>query len=267
MSTLKNHPSFWLRDDAAKAFDQAEADHGVFTVNSAGRFESEQQALINRWDAGGKYNRPPYLYAPARPASASNHVRNGGVAVDVANWRAFAAVAASYGFAHNYPDSDPVHFDFVGGSTPAGSVSQTTKDRQNFLNSRGWSLVADGIEGPLTKQAYKEYQTYLKSRGWYSGAIDGIWGAGTQAAHDKFWHELNPPAAPAPAGGVTTASFGSVSAVQKRLRDRYPLYAKHLAVDGIDGPATKAAVKEFQRRSGLTVDGIAGPATRKALGL
>jgi peptidoglycan hydrolase-like protein with peptidoglycan-binding domain len=38
-------------------------------------------------------------------------------------------------------------------------------------------------------------------------------------------------------------------------------------VDNIDGPATKAAVREFQRRAGLTVDGIAGPATRKALGV
>ena len=26
MATLRNHPGFWLRDDAAAAFDQAEAD-------------------------------------------------------------------------------------------------------------------------------------------------------------------------------------------------------------------------------------------------
>jgi hypothetical protein len=37
MATLRNHPGYWLRDDAAAAFDQAEADHGVFIVNSAGR--------------------------------------------------------------------------------------------------------------------------------------------------------------------------------------------------------------------------------------
>ena len=37
-------------------------------------------------------------------------------------------------------------------------------------------------------------------------------------------------------------------------------------VDGIAGPMTAQAVRDFQRRKGLAVDGIAGPATRRALG-
>lgn len=36
-------------------------------------------------------------------------------------------------------------------------------------------------------------------------------------------------------------------------------------IDGLDGPRTRAAVKEFQRSCGLEADGIVGPKTRAAL--
>jgi len=56
-----------------------------------------------------------------------------------------------------------------------------------------------------------------------------------------------------------------VQAVQRRLRDAYRAYAGHLAVDGDFGARTEAAVREFQRRSGIVVDGIVGPMTAAAL--
>ena len=50
-----------------------------------------------------------------------------------------------------------------------------------------------------------------------------------------------------------------VSGIQARLNN---LGHKAGPVDGVHGPITTAAVKEFQKKHGLTVDGIPGPATQ-----
>lgn len=52
--------------------------------------------------------------------------------------------------------------------------------------------------------------------------------------------------------------------VQTRLK-KWGYYTG--VVDGIYGPKTKAAVKAFQKKNGLTVDGIVGPKTAAAIGI
>lgn len=52
--------------------------------------------------------------------------------------------------------------------------------------------------------------------------------------------------------------------VQTKLK-RWGYYTG--AIDGIYGAKTKAAVKAFQRKNGLTADGIVGPKTAAALGM
>lgn len=49
-----------------------------------------------------------------------------------------------------------------------------------------------------------------------------------------------------------------VTALQRKLG---------LTVDGIFGPKTEQAVKEFQKKNGLTADGLVGPYTREKLGI
>lgn len=257
MATLRNHPNFWLRDDAAAAFNQAEADHGIFIVNSAGRTVAEQQRLIDKWNQGGVYNRPPYLYKPAMPATASNHVRNGGVAIDIGDWRRFAQICRNYGFVHSYPDSDPVHFDYVGGGAGGTTPDATVQAQQNWLISRGYDLGptgADGIAGPMYAAAVQKYQTHLRAWG-YTGDIDGIWGPGTQAAHQKYYDSVH---------NVNQDVVNRQNWLIGRGYDLGPTGA-----DGIPGPKYLAAVKgyqEFLRAWGYTgdIDGQWGPGTQTA---
>jgi len=66
--------------------------------------------------------------------------------------------------------------------------------------------------------------------------------------------------------GQPTIHSGSTGAVVRRAQRalrRTPNLG--LVVDGIFGPATENAVKEFQQSEGLAVDGIVGPATWNAL--
>ena len=56
----------------------------------------------------------------------------------------------------------------------------------------------------------------------------------------------------------------NVRIVQQRLKE---LGYYTISVDGVWGPKTLAAVKNFQRANGLTVDGIVGAKTEKALGV
>lgn len=60
-----------------------------------------------------------------------------------------------------------------------------------------------------------------------------------------------------------TAANPQIAGLQVALR-AHGMY--HGAIDGVQGPRTKAAIRAFQRRRGLAIDGLAGPRTRRALG-
>lgn len=60
------------------------------------------------------------------------------------------------------------------------------------------------------------------------------------------------------------AATADTKEVQARLK-KWGYYTG--AVDGINGPLTKAAVKKFQKRYGLTQDGVVGPVTAAKMGL
>jgi peptidoglycan hydrolase-like protein with peptidoglycan-binding domain len=67
----------------------------------------------------------------------------------------------------------------------------------------------------------------------------------------------------APTNSLSAEELSSVAWLQNALNKTGAM--PPLAVDGEAGPATRAAVKSFQRAANLVMDGIAGPVTRLKL--
>ena len=64
---------------------------------------------------------------------------------------------------------------------------------------------------------------------------------------------------------MANLSYGSKGSEVKKLQEELNKQGYKLDVDGIYGAKTQAAVKDYQKSSGLAVDGIAGVQTTGAL--
>jgi peptidoglycan hydrolase-like protein with peptidoglycan-binding domain len=142
---------------------------------------------------------------------------------------------------------------------------------------------------PLPGSAVQGVQQSLQQAGVYTGRIDGVWGADSQAALERFQqaHQLqvtgqlnqataatlgldpnslltSPVAAPPPPPPPDHLLPASVRAVQARLRT---LGFYNGAVDGVWGEGTQVAIQNFQRARSLQPDGQLGPSTTSAMGL
>jgi peptidoglycan hydrolase-like protein with peptidoglycan-binding domain len=126
----------------------------------------------------------------------------------------------------------------------------TVRSLQYLLNAHGARLTVDGAFGPLTKNAVIAFQRahHLPTPG---------------VADAATWRAL--------IITVRTGSTGpAVRAVQDQINFRNNRNGHTLAVDGIFGPKTQAAVRAFQQGvafevRGFPVDGIIGPLTWQAL--
>ena len=134
----------------------------------------------------------------------------------------------------------------------------TTRDPSFRFSNGHFSLIGlrvDGKAGDSTMQ-----------RLFSSNAIGA--GSGTQptapgnATPIPFYVDVTPN----PQGGYVTLREGNsgtlVRNLQQAMKDQGYF---RLTVDGLYGVGTTEAVREFQRRKGLSQDGVAGPATQRIL--
>jgi N-acetylmuramoyl-L-alanine amidase len=136
-----------------------------------------------------------------------------------------------------------------------GSAGPAVRDLHHRLAVVGHSCAPDapGSYGPATEQAVRDFQQHRGVR------VDGICGPQTWSELVEAGWQLGDRylylAAPMLRGD-------DVAELQRRLGG---LGFDAGRVDGICGPATVAALTEFQRNAGLPTDGICGPDTLAAL--
>jgi N-acetylmuramoyl-L-alanine amidase len=136
-----------------------------------------------------------------------------------------------------------------------GAVGEAVRDVQRRLGALGYGVddVVGGTYGPLTAEAVRAFQ---ESRGL---RVDGIcgsdtWNALVEAGYrlgERFLYHRTPMLRGEDVAELQS-SLGALGFDAGR-------------VDGICGPDTARAMKEFQLNSGLTPDGICGPDTVSAL--
>ena len=131
-----------------------------------------------------------------------------------------------------------------------------------------WPLFRQGDQGPEVRAI----QLLLRFKG-QNVDVDGIFGAQTRAAVVAFQNQsgLNPDGIVGPltwsaliqgAQVQEGSTSQAVRAAQTLLRNKF---GYGIDVDGIFGPQTENAARDFQTSHGLLVDGIIGPQTWQAL--
>lgn len=168
---------------------------------------------------------------------------------------------------------DPGGVDGAEGPQTRAAIRAYQKDAGLRETGRASRELLDHIEfsGPARERAASvvEVQGLLAARGYYTTAVDGVAGPATRAALRRFQRDSGLPET-GRADRETVDRLRSAAAerplstaeVQRLLAAR-GYYTG--AVDGIAGPATRSAIRRFQRDAGLPVTGAADAGLSRAL--
>ena len=160
---------------------------------------------------------------------------------------------------------DPASYPVPTRTLKKGMTGEDVKWLQAALRKMGASVTIDGDFGPATETKVKWAQKQLSltqdgivgptTRNKIKARIEGGSSSGTGSSGSGNTY-------PVP---TRTLKQGMSGNDVKWLQATLNKLGSNFSVTGYFGSATLAAVKDFQRKKGLTVDGIVGPATRAKL--
>ena len=129
-------------------------------------------------------------------------------------------------------------------SKPQEEVKGKVAEIQKILNERyGLSIAIDNIYGNETRKALvKGLQIELNEQYGRRLSVDGIFGTNTYNA-------------------CINVREGAKGNITWLIQAMLVCHSFDISVDGVFGNATKNAIKELQKRNGLSVDGICGKNT------
>jgi peptidoglycan hydrolase-like protein with peptidoglycan-binding domain len=146
-------------------------------------------------------------------------------------------------------DSKPMSIGCIS-LAPTPLIRRGSRGSDVMTLQKTLGVKADGIYGPKTENAVRDFQRQNNLR------ADGIVGPQTRGRLASGSSSYTPPIT----GIKPLLGQGSrgqeVAAIQRTLG---------VKADGMYGPKTESAVRDFQRRNNLRVDGIVGPQTRGRL--
>lgn len=252
----------WLAD-AARVEGLAVVEYAGWLRRGHGDFRDIRGVMVHHTGSDTATAASIAEGRPDLPGPLSQlHIARDGTVTTVAAGLAWHAGAGRY----RWLPADTGNRHTIGIECANSGTSATAPHRTNWPDAQYLTLVGCcaaimrclGFSAARTI-GHREYAGRAQGK-WDPGAIDmDILRADVQArigtVPDSMRLELS-------RGSVGEA----VAQVQRRLKHAYRSYAGHLDVDGVYGPATEDAVREFQRRTpGLRLEGIVGPATAAAL--
>ncbi|HBE20282.1 MAG TPA: peptidoglycan-binding protein [Cyanobacteria bacterium UBA11149] len=238
-----------LQTAAAKALQRAVAKRGVkLQINSAYRTIAQQFVLRNHFE-NGRCGIPA-----AADVGKSNH--NGALAIDIEDYGGWRSYLESEGW--DWIGSfDAVHFDYRGsGTIDIRSLSVKAFQSLWNLNNPEDKIAEDGSWGPATRARLMKTPVTGFAKTYVSGSnIATGYSTKNPDSNDSINIKFD------------TMREGAKGEQVKRLQEALKARGFAIAVDGIFGSNTTAAVKAFQNQAGIGVDGVVGVMTLEALGL